>query len=68
MVLGLPYDSEEGRNMAAVLTSILTGAAYRTSAEMAKELGPFPQFHDNREDMLRVIRNHKQAVDAEDGE
>ena len=66
MVLGLPYDSEEGRNMAAVLTSILTGAAYRTSAEMAKDHGPFPQFHDNREDMLRVIRNHKHAVDAED--
>ncbi len=66
MVLGLPYDSDEGRNMAAVLTSILTGAAYRTSAEMAKELGPFPQFHDNRENMLRVVRNHKHAVDADD--
>jgi ribonucleoside-diphosphate reductase alpha chain len=65
MVLGLPYDSDEGRNMASVLISILTGAAYRTSAEIAKELGPFPRFENNREEMLRVVRNHRRAVYAE---
>jgi len=65
MVLGLPYDSEEGRNMAAVLMSVLTGAAYRTSAEMAKELGPFPRFENNRDGMLRVVRNHRRAVYAD---
>ena len=65
MVLGIPYDSDEGQNMAAVLMAILTGAAYRTSAELAKELGPFARFNNNRDSMLRVIRNHRQAVYGE---
>jgi len=62
MRLGLPYDSHRGRNLAAALTAILTGQAYATSAELAKELGPFPGFDENREAMLRVIRNHRRAA------
>ncbi len=59
---GLPYDSPEGRAVAAALTAIMTGEAYAASAEMAGELGPFPGFAPNREAMLRVIRNHRAAA------
>ncbi|MEI6125322.1 MAG: vitamin B12-dependent ribonucleotide reductase [Pseudomonadota bacterium] len=62
MVLGLPYDSHNGRNVAAVVTAMMTGEAYRTSAEMASALGPFARFASNRDSMLRVMRNHVQAV------
>jgi ribonucleoside-diphosphate reductase alpha chain len=56
MVMGLPYDSKQGRNMAAALMAIMTANAYRTSAELAKEQGPFPRYSNNSEAMLRVIR------------
>ncbi len=59
---GIPYDSEEGRAMAGALTAILTGEAYAASAEMAAVLGPFPKFAENRESMLRVMRNHRRAA------
>ncbi|SME87754.1 ribonucleoside-diphosphate reductase class II [Tistlia consotensis] len=62
MAMGLAYDSEAGRALCGALTAILTGAAYRTSAEMARELGAFPGFQANRESMLRVIRNHRRAA------
>lgn len=62
MVMGLPYDSEEGRAVASALTAILTGEAYATSALLAKDVGPFPQYEANRESMLRVIRNHRRAA------
>ena len=62
MTMGLPYDSEEGRTISAALTAILTGESYATSAEMARELGPFPGYGENREHMLRVIRNHRRAA------
>ncbi len=62
MVSGLPYDSDTGRAVSAAITAILTGEAYATSAEMARELGPFQGFVENREDMLRVIRNHRRAA------
>ena len=42
MTMGLPYDSKEGRALCGALTAIMTGVAYATSAEMAKELGPSP--------------------------
>jgi ribonucleoside-diphosphate reductase alpha chain len=67
MRLGLPYDSDEGRAMAAALTAILTGHAYRVSAEMAASKGPFPGFERNREPMLRVMRKHRDAAYAIDG-
>ena len=62
MVLGLPYDSHRGRNVAAAVTAIMTGEAYRTSAEMAAALGPFARFGPSRDSMLRVIQNHVQAA------
>ena len=43
-VLGLPYDSDEGRNLAAALTALMCGEAYRTSAEIAEAMGPFPRY------------------------
>lgn len=63
MVQGLPYDSDAGRALAAVLTAILTGAAYRVSAEIAATKQPFEEFGRNREAMLRVIGQHRDAVD-----
>ena len=65
MTAGIPYDSSEGRSICGAISSIMTGVAYSTSAEMAKELGAFPGFDDNREDMLRVMRNHKRAAFSE---
>ena len=62
MRLGIPYDSDEGRSICGAITSIMTGEAYTTSAEMAAELGPFPGFEDNRDSMLRVIGNHRRAA------
>ncbi len=62
MVMGIPYDSAEGRAIAAAISAILSAEAYATSAEMASELGPFPRYDANRESMLRVIRNHGRAA------
>ena len=62
MLLGIPYDSANGRAIAGALTAIMTGVSYTTSAEMARELGPFPGYEQNREAMLRVMRNHRRAA------
>jgi ribonucleoside-diphosphate reductase alpha chain len=62
MIAGIPYDSHEGRGICAAISAIMTGISYATSAEMAKELGPFPGFAKNREHMLRVMRNHRRAA------
>src|SRR3546814_732993 len=62
MAAGLPYDSDEGRGACAAITALMTGVSYATSAEMAKELGPFPGYAENREHMLRVVRNHRRAA------
>ena len=59
---GIPYDSDKGRAIAGALTAILTGESYATSAGMSAIRGPFPGFHENREHMLRVIRNHRRAA------
>ncbi|MCC7491277.1 MAG: vitamin B12-dependent ribonucleotide reductase [Fimbriimonadaceae bacterium] len=64
MRMALPYDSAAGRAWAAALSAVLTGEAYATSAQMAAELGPFARFAENREEMLRVIRNHRRAACA----
>ena len=67
MVSGIAYDSEEGRAIAAAISAIMNGIAYKTSAEMAQALGAFPRFKENREHMLRVMRNHRAAAyDAAD--
>jgi ribonucleoside-diphosphate reductase alpha chain len=62
MTAGIPYDSHEGRAICAAISAIMTGVSYATSAEMARELGPFPGFTRNREAMLRVMRNHRRAA------
>ena len=62
MRLGHPYDSDSGRAICGALTALMTGESYATSAEMAAELGPFPAFAENRDSMLRVIRNHRRAA------
>jgi ribonucleoside-diphosphate reductase alpha chain len=66
MAAGIPYDSREGRAIAGAITAILTGISYATSAEMAGELGTFPRFEENRDSMLRVIRNHRRAAHGEE--
>jgi ribonucleoside-diphosphate reductase alpha chain len=65
MAAGIPYDSREARAIAGAISALMTGVAYATSAEMASELGPFPEFAANREHMLRVIRNHRRAAYGE---
>jgi ribonucleoside-diphosphate reductase alpha chain len=62
MQAGIPYDSEPARGVCACLTAILTGRSYRASALLAKEHGPFPGFAPERDNMLRVIRNHRRAA------
>ncbi|MDP2781830.1 vitamin B12-dependent ribonucleotide reductase [Devosia sp.] len=62
MTSGIPYDSKEGRAIAGAVTAIMTGVSYATSAEMAKELGPFKDYKRNAKHMLRVIRNHRNAA------
>jgi ribonucleoside-diphosphate reductase alpha chain len=58
----VPYDSRQGRALAAALTSIMCGHAYRASAEIAAAKGPFAGFAKNREPMLRVMRMHREAA------
>ena len=62
MQLGIPYDSDEGRTIAASLTSILCGHAYATSAEIAASKGSFQGFQRNRQPMLRVMGKHRDAA------
>jgi ribonucleoside-diphosphate reductase alpha chain len=67
MVSGIPYDSDKARGMAGAVTSIMTGICYKTSAELAQCQGPFAKYEENKEDMLRVMRNHRAAAyDADD--
>jgi ribonucleoside-diphosphate reductase alpha chain len=67
MVSGIAYDSEKARGIAGAITAIMTGVAYKTSAEMASFLGAFDRYEENKENMLRVMRNHRAAAyDAED--
>ena len=65
MASGLAYDSPEGRAMAGAITALMSGVSYATSAEMASKLGAFPGYAENREPMLRVIRNHRRAARGE---
>jgi ribonucleoside-diphosphate reductase alpha chain len=64
MRMGLPYDSEEGFGWCAAISSLMTAAAYKTSAEMARQLGAFPGYERNSEHMERVLRNHRRAAYA----
>lgn len=62
MSYGLPYDSDEGRAVAAVITAIMCGEAYKISAELSKLVGPFPGYQENKEPMLKVIEMHREHV------
>ena len=62
MNMGLGYDSDEGRSLCGALTAIMTGVAYSTSATMAAEVGTFPGYSKNKNHMLKVIRNHRNAA------
>ena len=65
MTSGTAYDSDEGRAICGAISAIMTGVSYATSAEMAKELGAFPEYDANAKHMLRVIRNHRRAAHGE---
>jgi len=62
MVSGIPYDSDKARAIGGAITAIMTGVAYKTSAEMAANLGTFAGYERNKENMLRVMRNHRYAA------
>ncbi len=64
MAMGLPYDSEEARSLAAGLVGLLTAESYLVSALMAKAVGPFEKFEINKPYMMRVIRNHARVAGA----
>jgi ribonucleoside-diphosphate reductase alpha chain len=68
MALGLPYDSDDGRAVAAAITSVMTGHAYRTSARLADRMGPFDGFEHNRQPMLGVLEMHRDAAELLDAE
>ena len=61
MALGLAYDSNAGRDWAAAITALMTGHAYTTSALIASRMGPFAGYAENREPMLRVLEQHREA-------
>jgi ribonucleoside-diphosphate reductase alpha chain len=63
---GLPYDSDEGRAVAGALTALMTGRAYRKSAEVAAAVGPYEKFEHNRDPHLHVMRKHRAAADEID--
>ena len=65
MSSGIPYYFEAGRAICGALSAIMTGVSYATSAEMAAELGPFRRYDENRDAMLRVMRNHRRAAYGE---
>ncbi|MBO6686763.1 MAG: adenosylcobalamin-dependent ribonucleoside-diphosphate reductase, partial [Parvibaculum sp.] len=67
MSCGLGYDSREARALTGAISAVMTGVSYATSAQMAKELAPFPGFEENRDHMLRVMRNHARAAHGLNG-
>ncbi len=62
MARGVPYDSDEGRAYAAAITALMTGRAYRKSAEVAKRMGPYAGYQPNAAAMISVIAKHRAAV------
>jgi ribonucleoside-diphosphate reductase alpha chain len=62
MSMALPYDSDEGRDMAGAITALMCGEAYAQSSRIAECMGPFPGYEENREPMLDVIRMHRDAM------
>ncbi len=67
MVSGIPYDSDIARAYGGAISAIMTGTAYKTSAEMAEHMGPFRAYKKNEKHMMRVMHNHRYAAyNAED--
>jgi ribonucleoside-diphosphate reductase alpha chain len=62
MSMALPYDSDQGRDVAGAVTALMCGEAYAQSARVAERQGPFPGYAVNREPMLAVIRMHRESV------
>jgi len=62
MVKGIAYDSERAQAFCSALTALMTGHAYRTSAEISRQKGPFPGYASNQEPALRVMRKHREAT------
>jgi ribonucleoside-diphosphate reductase alpha chain len=62
MSMALPYDSDEGRDVAGAITALMCGEAYAQSSRVAESMGPFPGYPVNREPMLDVIRMHRDAM------
>ncbi len=67
MSLGIPYDSDEARHTAAAITALMTGEAYRFSAQLARDMHPFARFQENREPFLKVLQMHRDALQGVDG-
>ncbi len=61
MAIGVPYDSEEGFALAAAITSLMTGASYRRSAELAAVVGPYDGFEKNKDGHARIMNKHEAA-------
>ena len=64
MAAGHSYDSDEGRAICGAISAVMTGIAYATSAEMASEVGAFPNYKKNAKHMLKVIKNHQLAAEG----
>ncbi len=62
MAAGIAYDSDEGREICAAISALMSGLAYATSAEIAADIGAFEGYRANKDAMLRVIRNHRRAA------
>ncbi|CAI8281874.1 MAG: Vitamin B12-dependent ribonucleotide reductase [Alphaproteobacteria bacterium UBA4588] len=62
MAAGYSYDSDEARSLCGAISAVMTGRSYATSAEIASEVGTFPRYDDNADNMLRVMRNHRLAA------
>jgi len=62
MSLGLPYDSDSGRAVAAAITAIMGGEAYKVSAQLASLVGSFPRYKENKDSMIDVIKLHRENV------
>ncbi len=62
MVMGIPYDSPKALAISGAISALITGEAYKTSAELARDIGSFARYGENAADMLRVMRNHRRAA------
>ena len=67
MANGLAYDSDEGRTLCGAITALMTGRAYRTSAEVAGAMGPYEHYEENRDPHNHVMRKHRDAAYADRG-